>query len=276
MELKLQCPLCNKKGKIEVAEEKFSNLDRGLIAINIQHITCKHNYIIYVDKNFHIRQYFAADFEIELPKNLDSQERFSMPRKEDLDVFLIKINIAPLILADILKAIFLKEKIIMLIDQISLGENFRKLWEYITFKNFNTELTVLKKKEYLDNKKEYKKDLVLDKNSIVKDKRKLVKGTDLDFENKIISNFFAENELASSLILLRNEVEKAYQLSQFVYKYLNEKQKKKDIKLLIKEIKEIHGISVSTDYLNFLFRIVEGYFDYRVPSHLKKVSKILF
>ena len=65
----IRCPTCDNVGKLEIAEDSIKNVSRGLLAVNVApHIICEHSFIVYIDKNLQVRDYFVADFHIELPK----------------------------------------------------------------------------------------------------------------------------------------------------------------------------------------------------------------
>ncbi|GAG34301.1 unnamed protein product, partial [marine sediment metagenome] len=66
--IQITCPSCKKKGNIEISDDAIKNVSRGLLAINVaSNIICDHSFITYVDKNLSIRDYFIADFQIEIP-----------------------------------------------------------------------------------------------------------------------------------------------------------------------------------------------------------------
>ncbi|HEY0088616.1 MAG TPA: hypothetical protein VGB37_07220, partial [Candidatus Lokiarchaeia archaeon] len=67
--VKINCPICEKKGTIDVSQEIMKNVSRGLLAVNIaKEIVCSHSFVAYIDKNFNVRDYFTADFQIEIPE----------------------------------------------------------------------------------------------------------------------------------------------------------------------------------------------------------------
>jgi hypothetical protein len=63
--IKIVCPTCKCKGQLNVAEDSMKNITRGLLAINIASgIICSHNFFVYIDRNYDIRDYFTADFKV--------------------------------------------------------------------------------------------------------------------------------------------------------------------------------------------------------------------
>ena len=60
--IEIECPICHKKGKLEVDEDFIQNAPKGVTAIDPPpNITCEHSYIVYVDKNLIVRDYVVAD-----------------------------------------------------------------------------------------------------------------------------------------------------------------------------------------------------------------------
>ena len=78
--VEIRCPTCQGVGFIQVSSEAMKNVSRGLLAVNIaEHTICTHSFIAYIDKNLNVRDYFVADFQIEIPDIAPPEER------EDLD-----------------------------------------------------------------------------------------------------------------------------------------------------------------------------------------------
>jgi len=69
---------------------------------------CSHSFVAYIDKNFNARDYFTADFQIEIPEITPTEkiQASKIPTKEVLDIDLIRINISSMLLMYILKSIF--------------------------------------------------------------------------------------------------------------------------------------------------------------------------
>ncbi len=62
--MQIICPSCAKNGYIEVSEKDIKGTSRGVLAVNIaENILCSHTFIVYVDKNLMIRDYFLVDFQ---------------------------------------------------------------------------------------------------------------------------------------------------------------------------------------------------------------------
>ncbi|MBD3211693.1 MAG: hypothetical protein GF311_03720, partial [Candidatus Lokiarchaeota archaeon] len=114
-EVKINCPLCNKSGKIEVDEEILENSQRGIAAINVQEsLICDHSFVAYIDKNYNVRDSFVSDFKIDLPGIKIQKERrlneFKHLDKMNLDSLLSEISAVEL--ASILNGVFSKQNVL--------------------------------------------------------------------------------------------------------------------------------------------------------------------
>jgi hypothetical protein len=85
-------------------------------------------------------------------------------------------------------------------------------------------------------------------------------------ERTIVEKFLAESDERSSLIVLKNEIQKSYSLAEKVIEFINnykgkEIQSKKIIDYLAKE----ENVNIKIPYLRYLLDIVEHYFKMDVP-----------
>jgi hypothetical protein len=267
----IRCPTCNTEGKIEVLEEKIRYAAKGLLAINIaRDIICEHSFIVYIDKNLAIRDYFVADFHIDIPK-IDSIEKIKhtqISSKDILDVDLIKLNLHALTLSIIFKSIFLKQKIILLLEQEFLYKHIYNFFEYITKDTFDIYIILTPNKEYKDNKKKYKDAIVLENNKLIQNPKKVINLRKLDVEKNIVNQFLIEPELGYSYIFLKNQIYKAYELSKNIFEYAQLQENKKDINSfkIRNYLEELYDIKIDLNYLEFLISIVSNYFRFEIPS----------
>ncbi|MBD3338695.1 MAG: hypothetical protein GF353_06290 [Candidatus Lokiarchaeota archaeon] len=284
MNIKVICPVCRKKGEIEVSETILKNAPRGLVAINIAKGTiCSDSFIVYVDKNLNIRDYFTADFQIDLPKLfLEESSEEGMITDEDLtkygiNIDLIKLNISPTILAFILRGVFLGEKIIIVLDNERLIDTLSNFLINSTKKSFKIDMAIVSTEEYENNRKDYKKSLVIGKNELLNDRRKIINPKNIPIERRIVQQFFEELDDKMSLFLIRNEIQKAFEFSNFIAKKLRDKgEEKLDINILNSELQDKYQIKITPVYLKFLFDIVENNFKEKVPTSMKLVLKTIF
>jgi len=266
--LEIRCPSCAKRGKIEVSEEKVKNTTRGLYAVNVtEGILCDHSFVAYVDKNFIVRDSYMADFQIELPQDIQEQEtELEAPiPTESVDVNLIKINLTASLITYIIKAIFYNKKAVIISDQDYMYDNIIKFFNHITKNSFNTQISIMAKLGYNpDLLKDY---LVFEGRKILIDNQNIINPKRLKVERTIVQKFLDEYDTSSSLLILKNELQKAYKLSETIVEYVNNSKKKEKFysKKIIDTLERNHNIKINTPYLNFLLNIVENYFGVKVP-----------
>jgi hypothetical protein len=260
----------------------MKSISRGLLAVNIMPNTlCPHSFIVYIDKNLKIRDYFMADFQIDLPemaliKKLDESKITSLGL---INIDLIKLNLPAIIQSFILRGMFYKQKMVLVFEENFINMHIINFFNYITQDTFELNISIISQEKYKENKKIFKDYLVLDERNVIHDKNKIINPKKMPVERRIIHQFILENNLDLSLIMLKNEIHKAYEMSKFIVDYL-EKEEDKKKKIDLSKIRDaLHGeynIEISSVYLNFLFQVVENYFEINLPSSLKIVLKTIF
>jgi len=281
MIIKIRCPSCGKWGDIEISEESIKSVSRGLLSVNVMANTiCPDSFIAYVDKNLKVREYFVADFQIELPEAIFEKPNIEkrILIEELLDLDLIKLNIPAPVLSYILRGIFFKQKIALVLEEEFLKIHITTFFKYITQDTFKSEISIISKDDYINNKKEFKDYLVFDNTGIINDKNKIINPKKIPIERRIIHQFLLESDKNLSFILLRNEMQKAFELSKYIVNYFDiiEDKKKIDVHSISEKLQETYKSKISSVYLNFLFDIVEYYFEIKVPSNVKLVLKTIF
>ena len=270
MKIEIRCPSCGKRGFIEVSEEKIKETSRGLLAINVsENIICKHSFVAYIDKNLEVRDCFMADFQIEIPvlESAEPEEAEKAFDKEKFDLVLVKLNFPATSMAYLLKGLLSKQKLAIINDQKFLESHLKSFIEYISEGLFESIMEVIPREIYIENKKNYADYIILDENKIIQNEKQIVNNTELNVERTIIQKFLSEIDERSSIIILRNELEKAYSLAKSIIELINnfegkELQSKKIIDYLVKK----HNIDIKIPYLNFLLAIVYNYFGVEVPK----------
>ncbi len=275
--IEIRCPSCSKIGYIDIIEETIKNIKRGVLSVNIAKDTiCEHSFIAYVDKNLAIRDYILADFHIELPDVIIEQEleqKISIT-PDLLNIDLIQLNLHASLITFIIRGIMLKKKIILVSDLNILHDHVINFFEYITQNSFDFDILIVSKEEHEENKKKYKNHLVFENNQVINDKNRIIDPKKLKIEQKIIQEFYADYDVNSSVIILKNEIQKAYILSKTVRDYINNIKEKLSSKKIINKTNEVHGIKIQIPYFNFLIDIVKNYFEIDVPK-LSDISNFL-
>lgn len=276
VKVEVTCPSCSKIGKIEVSEELLKNVTRGLLAINISRKKiCPHSFIVYVDKNLHIRDYFMVDFHIELPKLIPEEEievEKTLPA-DLIDIERIKFNLSASLLINILRSIFLKKKILLISDQVVSYNHALNFFKNITQNSFNIEISIGTKEDYIDNEKNYQNHMVFEGTKII---NKIIEPKKLKVEKQLVNNFLTEHDLTTSLIILRNNIQKIYEISLLIVEYIKKQKKGKRLYSMniIKYLEKVHNLKISVQYLNFLTDVIRSYFEIPLNLHLSNVSSL--
>ena len=277
VEVNIYCPVCFKKGNIEVSEESVEQSIGGILAIHVAtDLICEHGFYVYLDRNLAIRDCYAADFMVEFPKiSIDEEEPQAILSREELDLDIIKINIAPTLITAILKAIFLKKKILIITEEGFLHKHLINFFKYITQNAFDTDITILTIVDYMKDKKKYKKHFILGQSKILKNPYKIKDPKKLKIEKNLAHNFYNERDSTHGLIVLRNEILKIHVVSltivEFIENYKEKEQVTKDDidNYLLKK----HSVKLPSTYLGLLFEIVENYFEIEIPKKMKFILK---
>ena len=267
--LEVRCPSCSNRGYIEVSEEEVVKAARGVFAVNVlEGVVCEHSFVAYVDKNFAVRDTFIADFQLELPDIVPEQEIGpDIAQQLDLiDVSLIKLNFSASLLTHVIRALLFKKKIFLLFNQSYMVDNIYKFIEYITLNSFKANILVISGEQY--DIYDIKDSIILDGNKIIKDDGDILKAKKLGVERSLVRKFLAEYEPKPSLIYLQNGLQKAYELSKTIMDIVNNLKKKEKVysKNVIEEIARLHHVKIQLPYLDFLYEIVENYFEVKVPK----------
>ncbi|MFX1588915.1 MAG: hypothetical protein ACFFC1_12220 [Promethearchaeota archaeon] len=266
--LDIRCPSCSKRGSIDVSEEAIKSTTRGLYAVNISEgIVCEHSFVAYVDKNCVVRDCLMTDFQIDLPTAFPEQRlEEEITPVEGIDVSIIKLNLTASLIAFVIRAIIYRKEVIIISNQSYLYNDVLKFFEYITQNSFESKISIIPKEDF--NLKNYKGPIVVKGSEIVYDKNGIIDPKKIRVERTFVQKFLEEYDLTSSIIILKNELQRAYQLSETIVDIVKSLDKKEKVysRKIIDILSEIHNIKVQMPYLDFLFEIVENYFDVKIPK----------
>ncbi|TXT59574.1 MAG: hypothetical protein BAJALOKI1v1_1400008 [Promethearchaeota archaeon] len=278
MKIEIRCPRCEKIGAIEISEDKIKDVSRGLLAINVsEKIVCEHSFVAYVDRNLEIRDCFMADFQIELPalESAATAKAETDYDTKDFDLILIKLNFPASSIAYLLRAIISNKKFAIINDQKFLESHLENFVEYISEGSFDPHIEVIPREIYINDKKKYSSYVVLEENKLVQNEDHIFNTNEINVERTIVQKFLAEINEKSSIIILRNELEKAFTLAQSIIELIRDfKGKELQSKKIIDYLEEKHNIDIKIPYLNFLINIVQEYFGVNVPKS-SEVSNFL-
>lgn len=267
--LEVRCPSCSNRGYINVSEEEVEKAARGVFAVNVlEGVACEHSFVAYLDKNFTVRDTFIADFQLELPEVVPEQavEPEDAQLLDLIDVSLIKLNVSASLLTHIIRALLFKKNIFLIFNQSSMGDNIYNFMEYITLNSFKANILVISGEKY--DIYNIKDSIILEGNKIIKDDQDILNSKKLGIERSLVRKFLAEYEPKPSLIYLQNGLQKAHELSKTVVDIISNLKKKEKVysKNVIDEIARIHDARIQLPYLDFLYEIVENYFEVKIPK----------
>ena len=267
--LEVRCPSCSNRGHIEVSEEEVEKTARGVFAVNVlEGVVCEHSFVAYVDKNFAVRDTFIADFQLEIPDEVPEQpvEPDVAQQLDLIDVSLIKLNFTASSLTHVIRGLLFNKKIFLLFNQSYMVDNIYNFIEYITLNSFKANILVISGEKY--DIYDIKDSLILDGNSIIKDDDNILDTKTLGVERSLVRKFLAEYEPKPSLMYLQNGLQKAYDFSKTIVDIISNLKKKEKVysKNVIEEIARIHYVKVQLPYVDFLYEIVENYFEVKVPK----------
>ena len=271
-QVEIRCPSCEKRGNFEIPDDSMKGVARGLLAVSIPSLTlCEHTFIAYVDRSFEIRDYFMADFKVELPQTkLSHEEKMKaerVPSRDIMDVDLIKLNLHPMLISHVLKSIFSKKKVAIISDLEFLNKHIKNFVSYITKDSFDADISIITIEEYKSKKKQYKDVMVLSREVIIRNVDKTIDPKKLKVEKQIVHNFISEPELGYSYIGLKNDIQKAFEICKEIMgliKDYRESAGKEKVgkKRLINLMEEKTSIKLSIPYMEFLLDIIKNYFEF--------------
>jgi len=275
--ISVKCPKCSKKGNFTIEANKISQRPNGITSILIKNdIICSHSIVIYVDRNAMVRDCFLADFTVKLPE-IDLINKLDLnvvPNKEQSDINLLTMNFNPIFFARVVRSCLLNQKILVINELEFLNNHINNFFEYLFKGYFTINITILSRSDYKKQKKLYNEHLILDNYNIIQDKLKMIKNTSIKVENKIVQKFIDEPDPITSIIILKNEIVKAFEISQKLINLLELYQNNEKIgkKILFEKLSDFYKINFSLTYLDFILDILNNYF----KADLSKISNFYY
>ena len=263
IQVKISCPACKRGGNINFEESFLKNNPKGITAVKIEEeIICEHSFICYIDKNFIVRDSYACDFKIQLPQIKAKFDEIPIA-DIDFDMDIIKLNLMPSSLVNVIKGVLHKKKILLLTDQDFLSLHFLRFFQYIFKSSFNSKISIISYQDYKKNKKNYKEYLVLDGVKIIQDKEKIIKNSPSKIEQIIVQKFYTEFDQLSSLIIIKNEIGKISRIIQDILAFNNKLKEDETLysKYLLEYLNKLYYANIKLPYLNFLLDVAETYFN---------------
>lgn len=212
------------------------------------------------------------DFQIELPEMETGQQtdELEIPELDIVDVDLIKINIPALALTHMIRAYLYGLEIFFVHDGESLYRHIDNFIKFLSQGTFEPNLTIGNQLDYKKNRKQFKNHVVFNSRNILNDKMKVLNSKDIKIERTIIQKFLAETDAKESLIILKNEIQIAFELSKALVDYLENLDKSQELlpKIVANYLKEKFGQTIKGEYLKFLIQIVQKYHGVNISNML--------
>lgn len=269
--IEIRCPICSKWDNIEISDNATKDAKRGILVMDINAgMICEHSFIAYVDKNLIVRDCLITDFKIESLEDSSAQKiQDDIPAgTEPVKYDLIKLNIPESVMANIFRGTFLGKKIILISDNLFLTNHVINFFKLTLKDLFEINILAMSMEDFKQNKKKFDDYLVLEKRKIIQDRDKILDSVKVVEEKSFAQKFLNEYNSVSGLIILKNEIKKAFEYSKTLAQYLRdpEKIKASTSKHLIDIISEMYNERIPSDYLIFLIDIVKNYFNVEVPK----------
>ena len=270
VKIEIRCPACKSRGEIRIQRNLIAESVRGITAVNVaQDLICEHSFVAYIDRNLSVRDSFICDFKVEIPKiALEEPKESKIEKNFDLDI--IKLNIVPSLMINIIKCALFGKKVVILSDQDFLSTHYKNFFEYIMEDTFETEIVILQRNIFKKDKKKYKEFIVFDGINVNQDKAKFINSKKSKIESTIVQKFYIDTDIEQSLLFFKNEFEKAFVLGKEVILFNNNLQETQDFttKRIFEHLLDKYKVKMPHDYLQFIIDITETYFQ----AKLKKPS----
>ena len=110
--------------------------------------------------------------------------------------------------------------------------------------------------------------IVLEKGNVILDKAKIIDKKNSQIESIIAQKFFSELDGESSLIIIKNEFDKTYRLTERLKVFAEGLQEGQELKskIALEYFAKEYNIDLDLNYLKFLMNILEVYFEVNVKK----------
>jgi len=192
----------------------------------------------------------------------------------EFDMDLIRYNLTPWSLSYILKGIFSKKPILLIFRHEYVIKHIMNFFDFITENTFKLNISSTIHENYKKNSEDYKEFIVLKGEEIINDNKNILIKKKLKIEKQIAQIFFSEEDPKFSLINLKNDVRKAYILSNKM-KPILDKADKISTKEIEENLKENFPFDITRNYLEFLIGILTNYFNINEPKIYNAIAELL-
>ncbi len=273
----IQCPSCSKRGYITVNARQITEASKTMILVKVEKkFICEHDFLIYIDKNFSVRNVFQCE-QVVLPSTKLKREIVTEVDFSEFKIDLVKMNVYQPTFWYIFRTLLFGKKVLLVVDSDVryLIPNVLKFFHFLFEDLLEVNLQIIGESEFTEKTNEFQNFVIIKNLDVVKDKQNLIKSYSLAVEKEITHMFFENNNHEASLIDLKDKIQDIYRISRvtrdFLEDYLKEfkeggkKSKKLNIYTIIRYLKKNQKINVSLRYCDYIVQIVKNYYQIEVP-----------
>ena len=253
LKTQIKCPTCHKTMFMNLSPKSLKINERGLTSIQINPgQLCSHKFVIYIDPDFRLRDYYKLDFVL--------KTYYSPKKAYNFDLDIIKYNLTSL--KYILRSSFFNKRTVLILERRSLYAHIVNFLKYLLQKTFGIKLIIISKKSFERNCDRFNDCVVIDGSTVIVDKDNVIKHNKLKVESHLSEGFFKDK--TNGLILLKNEIQRIYNLSYEIVK-IRKNEEFKGTTDIFNKVKHKYN-KMSGSYFNFLTLVVNEYFNVKLPG----------
>ncbi len=192
----------------------------------------------------------------------------------EFDPELVRFNLTPQLLTNIIRSIMSRKPVLLIIEQEFIYKHVMNFFSFVFEDTFDIDITCDTLKNYKKKESNYLNHVVLKGDEILKDLTKTITKRKLKVEKEIIQKFYSETDSKFSLIVLKNEITKAFIMAKKLISIV-EKGDKISSKEIANFLKLNFPFEVNLAYIEFLNSIIQEYHDIKVPEIYNTLSDFL-
>ncbi|MFX1444735.1 MAG: hypothetical protein ACFFHV_15090 [Promethearchaeota archaeon] len=181
-------------------------------------------------------------------------------------IYLIRMNIKPESIVNTLKMVFLRKKIVFLMEDnlTYLKDTINHFFNAIFRNSFDIEILSLTKTEYNEFRDRHKDFIVITGKKILVNDGKENYVKNCKFEKKLVDIFFKNSDPLTGLKILRKELQEIYDLSNEIRDFSALNDNKLSRRKMLKHLEQVFFLKVKKNYFNILLGIVNTYFNKKI------------
>ena len=272
----INCPICKKSGHIKVPEDVVKAKRTGLSTVTVERRICEHTFLVYVDRNFNMRESEKIDY-IQSPAIVAQVDKPKEVIFSDEEITFIKSDFYPLMLTYTLKSFLNNQNTAIVLEngKDALIPIYEKFLNYIFEDSFSIAFQIIPYDTYVSSKIRSNSNIVIQNVDILKDQHHILRNADFRVERGFIQKLYDGDFKKETIKNLKLEIENAFILSKAV-KDLIDKKKRLNLTKIIKYLKKEFRIEVNVRYAEFLIDIVKNYFNTEVKELYKNIEFMKF